>query len=90
MKLMFQASKIDQLTAGTDSPMKTLQDCVSQLQCNPPRVDCCLGEFELCGREDELRSRIEGLYDEHCMDEITFSSGGHTQTDPTWKLLGKK
>jgi hypothetical protein len=78
MKLMFTASKIDQLTAGSDLPLKTVQDCVTQLQCNPPTVGCCLGEFELCEKEEELRLRIETLYDETCMDEIAFKRWTHT------------
>jgi hypothetical protein len=86
MKLMFTASKIYQLTAGTDSLPKTEQDCVTQLQYNPPTVDCCLGESKLCGKEEELRSRNETLYDENYMDEIAFKWWTYTDRT-TWKLL---
>jgi hypothetical protein len=51
MKLMFTASKIDQLTAGSDLPLKTVQDCVTQLQCNPPTVSCCLGSVSYVKRK---------------------------------------
>jgi hypothetical protein len=71
-------SIIDQLTAGSDLPLKTVQDCVTQLQCNPPTVSCCLGECELCEKEEELRLRIETLYDETCTDEIAFKRWTHT------------
>lgn len=78
MKLMLIASKIEQLTEGSDLPLKTVKDCVTQIQCNPPTVECCLGECQLCGNEEELRNRLETLYDEDCLDEITFKRWTHT------------
>jgi hypothetical protein len=44
----------------------------------PPTIDCCLGECDLCGNDEKLRSKIEYLFDENFVDEITFKRWTHT------------
>ncbi len=67
---MFTATKIDQLTAGSDLPLKTVQDCVTRLQCNPPTVGCCLGEFELCEKEEELQLSLQRCAEQKLDEQI--------------------
>jgi hypothetical protein len=72
MKLMFAGSHLANLTSNDDHPLKTPQDCVQKLQCNPPSINCCLGQCSECGSIEVLSQQIEKAFDENFIDTVTF------------------
>ena len=78
IKLMFVASKIDKLTETEEIHLKNPQDCLTQMQCNPPCIECCLGECIICGNDENLRAMLEKLLSNNFIDEITFKRWTNT------------
>lgn len=72
MKLMFVGSHLANLTSNEEQPLRTPQDCVQKLQCNPPSVNCCLGQCSECGSTTVLSEQIERVFDENFIDTVTF------------------
>ena len=78
MKLMFEASKIEQMTKNEKKHLMSPQDCLPQIQCNPPSIECCLGECSNCGNDENLRALLEKLFDDNIIEEVTFKHWTHT------------
>ena len=78
MKLMFEASKIEQMTKNEEKHLMSPQDCLTQIQCNPPSIECCLGECSNCGNDENLRALLEKLFDDNIIEEVTFKHWTHT------------
>src|SRR6266516_6964473 len=67
MKLMFQGAKLDSLDNGY-----TYHTCLAEIQCNPPRIQCSLGECDECPGVRTLQEKLEHHFDEHMIDRIEF------------------
>ena len=78
MKLMFVGSNLDKLTTDDDYPLKSVQDCVIKLQCNPPSISCCLGECFQCGNDEALKEQIQNAFENNFIDMITFKRWTNT------------
>ena len=79
MKLMFNGSNLAILTSDDEHPLKNPPECVIRLQCNPPSINCCLGECSQCGDTAAIKEQIEKAFDDNFVDTITFKKW--TSTD---------
>ena len=67
IKLMFQGAKLETVSKGY-----SYHDCLAQIQCNPPRVQCFLNTCSECPGIDKLQSRLEQHFDEQMTDRVEF------------------
>lgn len=67
VKLMFQGARLETLTDGYN-----YHNCLAEIQCNPPRVQCYLGACLECPGVTKLREKLEVHFDEHVIDRIEF------------------
>ena len=71
-------SGIDKLTANEEVPLKSVQECVLKLQCNPPSISCSLGECAMCGDDEILKDQLKQVFHENEIDSISFKRWAHT------------
>ena len=67
IKLMFQGARMETVCKGY-----TYRNCLAEIQCNPPRIQCFLGRCEECPGIENLHRRLEQHFDEHMIDHIEF------------------
>jgi hypothetical protein len=65
IKLMFQGAKLETVCMG-------YRNCLAEIQCNPPRVQCFLGKCNECPGIENLQSRLEQHFDDHMTERIEF------------------
>jgi hypothetical protein len=75
-KLMFLGAKLATLTEGN---LKHYQHCLAAIQCNPPRVQCFMGQCDECPGLSTLQERVERLFDEQSIDQVEYKQW--TMTD---------
>jgi hypothetical protein len=68
-KLMMIGAKLDQITAGR---FKHYRHCLASIQCNPPRIECFLGQCENCPGVDVLHEELERSFDEFLVDQVEY------------------
>jgi len=67
LKLMFQGSKLETVCENY-----SYRNCLSEIQCNPPRIQCFLSNCEECPRVETLKLRLEEHFNEKMIDRIEF------------------
>ena len=50
----------------------TYRNCLAEIQCNPPRIQCYLGRCKECPGIESLQNRLEQHFDEYMTDRIEF------------------
>ena len=68
-KLMLAGSKLEALTGGE---LKHYGHCLAAIQCNPPRIECYLGECSECPNADAFKERLQGIMDAELIDTVEF------------------
>jgi len=67
IKLMFQGAKLE-----TICEKYGYRNCLAETQCNPPRIECHLGNCKECPGIELLQSRLEQHFDEQMIDQIQY------------------
>lgn len=67
LKLMFQGAKLESV-----QKKYSYRNCLAEIQCNPPRIQCYLGRCEECPGVEKLQSRLEQHFDDKMTDRIEF------------------
>ncbi|KAG8233529.1 hypothetical protein J437_LFUL013545, partial [Ladona fulva] len=52
--------------------MKTYHDCLAQIICNPPSVECFFQNCSECPGPVNLTDYSQGLFERHMIDKITY------------------
>lgn len=69
IKLMMENAKINSLTNGE---LPTYKHCLARILCNPPSIDCHLGNCPSCPGIDEVKSILETSFEENMIDKVSF------------------
>ena len=48
------------------------KDCLAVIQCNPPSINCCTGQCDVCGDVEVLKSKLKEVFDRNKIDEIHY------------------
>jgi hypothetical protein len=67
VKLMFHGAKLEGLSDGY-----SYKNCLAEIKCNPPRVQCFLDRCEECPGIEILQHKLEQHFDEHGLDHVEF------------------
>lgn len=69
MKLMFEGARLDRL-ATTAGDSYSYHNCLAEILCNPPRIQCFGGYCAECPGVEHLQERLEHHFDEQSIDRI--------------------
>ena len=65
---MFHGAKLETLTEKY-----SYHNCLAEIQCNPPRIQCFLGGCEECPGVEKLQHRLEQHFDDNMTtDHVKF------------------
>jgi len=68
-KLMFLGAKLPIITGGQ---YLHYQHCLAAIQCNPPRIQCFLGNCDECPGIEKLQKILECYFDQQMIDQVQF------------------
>src|SRR5688572_21800957 len=68
-KLMFIGAK---LPTVTDGYFMQYQHCLTAIQCNPPHIQCFLGNCDDCPGIERLLNILEYYFDKQVIDQVQF------------------
>jgi len=72
VKLMMVGGKIADLTADEDIPLRSYDNCLAQIACNPPQPACYLRTCYSCPRVSILKDHLKILMDENMIDTVVY------------------
>ena len=58
------------LKALTDGEMKHYRHCLAAMQCNPPNVECFLGNCDQCPGTEPIHARLQAVTDENEVNTV--------------------
>ena len=64
---MMAGSMLESLTQGE---IKHFRHCLAAMQCNPPNIECFLGNCNQCPGAEPLRARLQAVTDENEIDTV--------------------
>jgi len=67
VKLMFHGAKLEGLSDGY-----SYKNCLAEIKCNPPRIQCFLDRCEECPGIEILKHQLEKYFDQHGFDHVEF------------------
>lgn len=73
-KAMFEASKLNELTKGSNYELQGYADCINYCLCRNPKSDCYLGTCHKCPKLSNFKEYITSVLLENDTDEIIFST----------------
>lgn len=69
IKLMIENSQLGKLTNGE---FATYKNFLAKVLCNPPSIDCIMGDCTSCPGTDELKNTLENVLEENMIENVTF------------------
>ena len=66
---MFTCANLDHVTSGE---FKHYRHCLAAIQCNPPRVECFLGECLECPGTGALQDKLETYMQDNMIDHLHY------------------
>lgn len=69
VKLMIENARLGTLTNGNFS---TYKHFLSQILCNPPSIDCNMGNCNSCPGTNQITDTLENVFEENMIENISF------------------